>query len=121
MKKITRSALYLLLSVSVFLGCVLSAPVPASASGPEQMEVHFMDVGQGDATLVTCGGHTMLIDAGDDTKGTAIQNYLQKQKISKLDYLVLTHPDADQTNQGVDSKSQFQIHTGNRQHYHPGS
>lgn len=95
MKKITRSALYLLLSVSVFLRCVLSAPVPASASGPEQMEVHFMDVGQGDATLVTCGGHTMLIDAGDDTKGTAIQNYLQKQKISKLDYLVLTHPDAD--------------------------
>lgn len=95
MKKITRSALYLLLSVSVFLGCILSAPVAASASGPEPMEVHFMDVGQGDATLVTCGGHAMLIDAGDDTKGTALQNYLQKQKISKLDYLVLTHPDAD--------------------------
>ena len=80
MKKITRSALYLLLSVSVFLGCVLSAPVPASASGPEQMEVHFMDVGQGDATLVTCGGHTMLIDAGDDTKGTAIQNFEKDNK-----------------------------------------
>ena len=54
-----------------------------------------MDVGQGDATLITCGGHAMLIDTGDDTKGTAIQNYLQKQKITKLDYLVLTHPDTD--------------------------
>lgn len=95
MKKMARSALYLLLSVSVLLGCVLSAPVPAKASGPDRMEVHFMDVGQGDATLVTCGGHAMLIDTGDDTKGTAIQNYLQKQKITKLDYLVLTHPDAD--------------------------
>lgn len=95
MKKMTRSALYLLLSVSVFLGCVLSAPVPVSASGPDRMEVHFMDVGQGDATLITCGSHAMLIDAGDDTKGTAIQNYLQKQKITKLDYLVLTHPDTD--------------------------
>lgn len=95
MKKMARSALYLLLSVSVLLGCVLGAPVPAKASGPDQMEVHFMDVGQGDATLITCGGHAMLIDTGDDTKGTAIQNYLQKQKVTKLDYLVLTHPDTD--------------------------
>ena len=68
MKKLARSALYLLLSVSVFLGCVLCTPVPAKASGPDRMEVHFMDVGQGDATLVTCGGHAMLIDTGDDTK-----------------------------------------------------
>ena len=59
------------------------------------LDVHFVDVGQGDATLVTCGGHAMLIDAGDDTRGTAIQNYLQKQKITRLDYLILTHPDAD--------------------------
>ncbi len=95
MKKVTRKALYLMLAVSVLLGCVLSAPIPAKAANPDQMEVHFMDVGQGDATLVTCGGHAMLIDAGDDTKGTAIQNYLQKQKITRLDYLVLTHPDAD--------------------------
>ena len=95
MKKMARNALYLLLIVSVFLGCALCAPVPAKAAGPDRMEVHFLDVGQGDATLITCGGHAMLIDAGDDTKGTAIQNYLQKQKITKLDYLVLTHPDAD--------------------------
>lgn len=95
MRKITRKALHLVLSLSVLLGCVLSAPIPALASNPDPMEVHFMNVGQGDATLVTCGGHAMLIDAGDDSKGTAIQNYLQKQKITKLDYLILTHPDAD--------------------------
>ncbi len=95
MKKLTQKALHLVLAVSVLLGCVLSAPIAAEAANPDQMEVHFMDVGQGDATLVTCGGHAMLIDTGDDTKGTAVQNYLQKQKITKLDYLVLTHPDAD--------------------------
>ena len=59
------------------------------------MEVHFIDVGQGDSTLITCEGHSMLIDTGEATKGTAIQNYLQKQKINKLDYLILTHPDSD--------------------------
>ena len=95
MKKLTLRILHMVLAAAVLLECSSSAPVPALAAGLDQMEVHFMDVGQGDATLVTCGGHAMLIDAGDDSKGTAIQNYLQKQKITKLDYLVLTHPDAD--------------------------
>ena len=101
MEKNYQKIFHLLLTVALLLGCtlllgrVLFSPVPASASTPEPMEVHFMDVGQGDATLVICGGHAMLIDAGDATKGTAIQNYLQKQKITKLDYLILTHPDAD--------------------------
>lgn len=63
--------------------------------GSGEMSVHFIDVGQGDATLVVCGGHAMLIDAGDGSVGTLVQNYLQKQGVSKLDYLILTHPDAD--------------------------
>lgn len=62
---------------------------------PSEMKVHFIDVGQGDATLIQSGDAAMLIDAGDDTKGTLLQNYLQKQGVTKLDYLILTHPDAD--------------------------
>ena len=58
-------------------------------------EVHFIDVGQGDATLIVCDGHAMLIDTGDNDRGTALQLYLSKQGIKRLDYLVLTHPDAD--------------------------
>ncbi len=69
---------------------------PSSTDAESQfMEVHFIDVGQGDATLVKCGGFSMLIDAGDDSKGTTVQNYLKKQGVEKLDYLLLTHPDAD--------------------------
>lgn len=59
------------------------------------LEVHFIDVGQGDATLIKADGQAMLIDAGENDKGTAVQLYLQKQGVDKLDYLVLTHPDAD--------------------------
>lgn len=59
------------------------------------MEVHYIDVGQGDATLIKNGEYAMLIDAGDNSKGTTVQNYLQKQGVEKLDYLVLTHTDAD--------------------------
>lgn len=59
------------------------------------LEVHYIDVGQGDATLIVCGDEAMLVDAGDDSKGTAIQLYLRKRNISKLKYVVATHPDAD--------------------------
>lgn len=59
------------------------------------LEVHFIDVGQGDATLIKCDGHFMLIDAGNNDKGTLVQNYLQKQGVETLDYVIGTHPDAD--------------------------
>lgn len=64
-------------------------------SGISDMEVHFIDVGQGDATLIKADGHNMLIDAGENDKGTAVQLYLEKQGVEKLDYLVLTHTDSD--------------------------
>lgn len=66
-----------------------------AGSNPGQLEVHYIDIGQGDATLIMCDGDAMLIDAGDNSKGTAVQNYLQKQGIKELDYVIGTHPDAD--------------------------
>ncbi|MDR2889418.1 MAG: MBL fold metallo-hydrolase [Lachnospiraceae bacterium] len=60
-----------------------------------EMEVHIIDLGQGDATLIKSGDGIILIDTAESTMGTAIQNYLNKQGITKLDYLILTHPDAD--------------------------
>ena len=95
MNKIYKRFINLLLIAAITLGGVISNPLPAAAANTDEMKVHFIDVGQGDATLITCGGHAMLIDSGDDSKGTAIQNYLKKQNIKKLDYLILTHPDAD--------------------------
>lgn len=66
-----------------------------SGSVSDGMEVHFIDVGQGDSTLIVCGGEAMLIDAGVPEKGTAVQLYLKKHNVSRLKYLVLTHPDSD--------------------------
>ncbi len=59
------------------------------------MQVHFIDVGQGDAALITCGEEAMLIDAGDNSMGTTVQKYLMQQGIDKLEYVIATHPDAD--------------------------
>ncbi len=66
-----------------------------SAEKMEELEVHFIDVGQGDATLIKCGGHAMLIDAGENDKGILVQNYMRKQGVNTLDYLIVTHPHSD--------------------------
>ena len=60
-----------------------------------RLEVHFLDVGQGDATFLFCDGYSMLIDAGNNDKGTTVWSYLKEQGVERLDYVIGTHPDAD--------------------------
>ena len=74
---------------------VISNTYKTDSSSAGQMQVHFIDVGQGDATLIACDGHYMLIDAGNNDKGTTVQSYLMSQDVEKLDYVIGTHPDAD--------------------------
>lgn len=76
-------------------GAEKDAFLEETVDASNEMEVHFIDVGQGDATLIKADGCYMLIDAGDDSKGTAVQNYLKKQGVLKLDYLILTHMHED--------------------------
>ena len=59
------------------------------------LEVHFLDVGQGDSTLIRSGDHVMLIDAGENEKGEEVKEYLESQGVEKLDYMIGTHPDSD--------------------------
>lgn len=75
----------------------IATPTQGTENGEElaELEVHFIDVGQGDSTLIVCDGETLLIDAGDNDKGTTVQLYLQKQGITELDYVIGTHTDAD--------------------------
>ena len=61
----------------------------------ETLEVHFIDVGQGDATLIKEGEHALLIDAGENNQGSVVVDYLNSQNIKQLDYVIGTHPDSD--------------------------
>lgn len=70
--------------------------VSAAESG--ELRVSFLSVGQGDATLVRFpDGKVMLVDGGDESKESelTIMRYLNAAKIDKIDYLVLTHANAD--------------------------
>ena len=60
-----------------------------------EFSVHFIDVGQGDCTLVMCGKESLLIDAGENGYETEVINYLCSMKIDKLDYIIATHQHSD--------------------------
>lgn len=58
--------------------------------------IHFIDVGQGDATLILTGTNAVLIDTGINSAADSLVTYLQTY-VGKLDYLILTHPHDDHT------------------------
>lgn len=67
----------------------------ASIAGPA-LEVHFIDVGQGDAILIRSPqGKTVLIDTGPPDAKTELLAYLAAYGITRLDLLVNTHPHSD--------------------------
>ena len=70
--------------------------VPPSYEIPDgTMQVHFIDVGQGDSTLFVTEEGAVLVDASIEDAGPTIVEYLKKHGVTKLEYFVLTHPDAD--------------------------
>lgn len=78
--------------------CTFTSSATGSAQSVQvtgEMKVHFIDVGQGDAILISQSNSNMLIDTGTNASTSILVSYLKALKIKKLDYLVLTHPHED--------------------------
>lgn len=78
---------------ALFLLLFLSLLIPSSVFA--DLEVHFLDVGHGDCTIITCDGEAMIIDGGIASCSQQVFNYIKSLGISDLKYAVATHPDAD--------------------------
>lgn len=101
-----KSKLYLIIgtviALVVLLGKLGVIDLDESASTPTQTytegsaTVHFLDVGQGDCGLIVAdNGMTMLIDASEREYGARVVSYLHSNGITKLDYIVASHPHSD--------------------------
>jgi competence protein ComEC len=96
---ISRISIILLLAVLAFFVNQYRPPRDAGTSGENLqsgiVEVHFIDVGQGDAILVEADDSAMLIDAGENNKGSVVVDYLKSKDITELYYVIGTHPHSD--------------------------
>ena len=61
----------------------------------KNFKVHYIDVGQGDCSLIEADGNYMLIDAGENGHEQQIINYLNSVGVKKLDYVIITHQHSD--------------------------
>ena len=64
---------------------------PTAVTG--KLQVHFIDVGQGDSILIDLGTTEVLIDAGEKSPG--VTDYLKKYVDGDLEVMVATHPHSD--------------------------
>jgi len=93
------------LPFAVFLFLLFSPPSRTTGDDKQAMALHFLDVGQGSATLIRFADHShMLIDGGASSYNSEspgqrlIAPFLWNAGITRLETIVLTHPDADHTN-----------------------
>ncbi len=81
--------------VLFFVACILILARIASGQANGKLQIHHMDVGQGDgAILISPGGQVVVFDVGEDTKKhdcTKPVSYLDQLGIKHVDYLYVSH------------------------------
>ena len=69
-----------------------------SAKADGELRIHFLDVGQGDATLIEFPDDKVALIDGGNTQNenvAALLRYMNALKINTIDYLIATHADSD--------------------------
>ena len=79
-----------LICIMLLLAIVL---VPFSGLG--DLDAVFLNVGQGDSTLVMCDGDVMLIDGGTRRSSQYLYSVIRELGIERINYIIATHPDSD--------------------------
>jgi len=61
-----------------------------------ELVVHFIDVGQADSIFIQLPNtKTMIIDAGNNDDGVPVVNYITSLGVTRIDYVIGTHPHED--------------------------
>ncbi|WP_369283893.1 ComEC/Rec2 family competence protein [Oscillibacter sp. GMB15532] len=88
-----RLLLFLAVLVGAF-GLVWQANAAPSEDGPA--EIFFLSTqNEANCTLIRQGDAVILVDTGEAVDGPAIVEFLREKDVSRIDYLILTHPDQD--------------------------
>jgi competence protein ComEC len=96
--------------VSPLLVLTVFTLVFAFSMPDEKLHVYFLDVGQGDAILVSKGSRQILVDGGPSPQ--AITTALGKEMPfwdRSIDLVVLTHPDADHITGLIEVLRRFEV------------
>lgn len=67
-------------------------PVCAGA----ELKAWFLDVGQGDCTVIVCDGEAMIIDGGPPGAAQKVYSFIRDElQLTQMEYMISTHPHED--------------------------
>lgn len=81
--------------ICALLAALMPFCAGAQSDAASGFELHVIDVGKADCLLIKCDGEFMLVDTGYVDSEETIRAYLSEQGVTRLEYLVATHPDKD--------------------------
>jgi len=82
--------------------------IPAHANN---LQVTFINVGQGDSSLIQLpDNQTILIDGGDKDASVKVEKVLKDKKINKIDIMIITHPHLDHYGGLLNIAKKFKIY-----------
>jgi len=77
---------------------------------PGELIIYFLDVGQGDASVIrTPGGRVVLVDTGEEPSGVA--GFLREKGVERVEMMLLSHPHADHIGGARAVLDQFEVGT----------
>jgi DNA internalization competence protein ComEC/Rec2-like protein len=62
------------------------------------LKIYFIDVGQGDSTLIVTPKNKKILIDGGEGKTNVLFQYLLDRRINKIDYIIISHFDSDHCN-----------------------
>ncbi|WP_321833550.1 ComEC/Rec2 family competence protein [Clostridium butyricum] len=87
--------IFTLLLLLCFFSSILTKKFNSYKVNPNLMYVHYINVDQGDAILIQVNNKNLLIDSGPKSHKKQLVKFLNDLNISKLDYVIATHPHED--------------------------
>lgn len=110
MPSVIRARMIILLVLCVSAIAVWALPVSSEVTQSPYLQVHFLDVGQGDAALIqTPSGVEVLIDGGKDKRVMGELAKVMSFTDRHIDLVVGTHPDSDHIGGLIDVLRGFDV------------
>jgi len=84
------------LLVLLITGCSHNNHLQIKSDKNNTLKIHFLDVGQGDSTLIMLpDGTNIMVDTGSPVAGPMLVDNIKSLGIDRIDHLILTHPHDD--------------------------
>ena len=96
-KALSICCILVIIAALIAAGCVIPGDTGSSlrANTTGELRAYFLDVGQGDSSVILFKDKVILIDAGEVDKGDLVVSDLEKLGVTRIDLLVATHPHSD--------------------------